>query len=532
MKTKESAIKKSIKYFVFIVGSFEVPEYIDFVHLRKIQLEKYNIPYAFLFCGHPPSDFEVDPEHDFFFPKDTPEMNPRMFLKFYHALESIDEDSYDFIVRLNLSTFINFPLLNKKLEELPKKGVFAGDCTNETPDIGMMGTCMIFSPDVIKLLKSVDIYNDSSMNNENDDFYISKILRYNNIKPINIPQAWVDQPSYNGKFVDFMAVRCKQNNRSDDVKVWKYLMAKIDKISSEYETFISKHYSRSSPVPNNNRKIPYIFFQTASTNIVYKKIADEIKKVLNRNPHYEYFFFTDEDARIFLLNHFSDEIVKTFVNLIPGAYKADFFRYCFLYIYGGLYIDINKEIYQDFDEIIDQDYDFMSCIDRFNFTGGKFGIWQAIIACPPGLLILKLAIEKIIDNVKNNFYGFSCLEPTGPLLLGKTFLTVYGFQPYYANIYKIENSLIKFLKLKDDGNSYDSFDRSITVSNLETKKAQNDLWKASTTKEHYGKLWSSKNIYYNHTRSRSVQSRSVKIFLLFMFLTLLTILLIIFLSSK
>jgi hypothetical protein len=46
---------------------------------------------------------------------------------------------------------------------------------------------------------------------------------------------------------------------------------------------------------------------------------------------------------------------------------------------------------------------------------------DALIVAKPGNSILLEAINHIVVNVKNRYYGNSCLEPTGPLLLAKLF---------------------------------------------------------------------------------------------------------------
>ena len=45
-------------------------------------------------------------------------------------------------------------------------------------------------------------------------------------------------------------------------------------------------------------------------------------------------------CRDFIAKHFSEEVVYTFDKLKPGAYKADLWRYCVMYITGGIYLDI------------------------------------------------------------------------------------------------------------------------------------------------------------------------------------------------
>ena len=40
----------------------------------------------------------------------------------------------------------------------------------------------------------------------------------------------------------------------------------------------------------------------------------------------------------------------------------------------------------------------------------------------PNNEILLKAINKVVDNVKNRFYGTNCLHPTGPIMLGNLIL--------------------------------------------------------------------------------------------------------------
>ena len=49
--------------------------------------------------------------------------------------------------------------------------------------------------------------------------------------------------------------------------------------------------------------------------------------------------------------------------MVPGAYKADLWRYCILYIYGGIYIDIKLEPINGFRfrELLDKEYFVLDC---------------------------------------------------------------------------------------------------------------------------------------------------------------------------
>ena len=363
-----------MKYYVFNVGNINNMYHIQ---LRKNQLEKYKIPYTFLFTGKRSSDYEVDVSHDLF------SEDPNYFDT---VLKDFDRNDFDFVIKADLSRFINFRVLERILKEFPKEGIY------EDENISIFGGN----------LKS---YIDTS-----------EILVY------------CDDP----KYVE--------------------LVKKVDNISQE-EISIIKYRPRLN-LNNKKRKIPYIFFQTAETSLLHYTLSEQIKDCIKRNSNYEYYFFDDTDSRNFIAENFPLDVLNTFDNLIPGAYKADLFRYCYLFIKGGFYVDINKTLQVTLDELIDQnyDYDFISVIDRYNDKNKTFGIFQAIIASCPNSELIKACIERIVYNVKTNFYGINSLHPTGPVLLGSEFQKIYGFKTNEPGIYSNYNVIIKLLKNSENGN--------------------------------------------------------------------------------
>ena len=53
---------------------------------------------------------------------------------------------------------------------------------------------------------------------------------------------------------------------------------------------------------------------------------------------YDIKYYTDKDCIDFLKREYNEEIVTIFKTLATGAHKADLFRYCVLYIEGGVYL--------------------------------------------------------------------------------------------------------------------------------------------------------------------------------------------------
>jgi len=97
---------------------------------------------------------------------------------------------------------------------------------------------------------------------------------------------------------------------------------------------------------SNGFKIPNIIHFTFSN----KNLPIEILRVIEHNKkicsNCKFIFYDDNDCNELIKNNFNDEIYNTYCKINPayGAMRADFFRYCVLYLYGGIYIDIKSII--------------------------------------------------------------------------------------------------------------------------------------------------------------------------------------------
>jgi len=221
--------------------------------------------------------------------------------------------------------------------------------------------------------------------------------------------------------------------------------------------------------------IPLNIYQTWHTKDLPPLMKNAVNKIIYSNPGFNYQLFDDNDCRNFIKDNFDVNVLNAFDSLIPGAYKADLWRYCILYKNGGVYLDIKYAPFNGFR--------FISLMEKEHWVldMDKNGIYNALIVCKPNNKILLKAINKVVDNVKNKFYGSNCLHPTGPIMLAEFFTQndKNNFDMYHDIYQSVENRFIFF-------NGYLVF-----KSYNEYLNEQGKYEKVS----HYSGLWGSRNIY-------------------------------------
>ena len=83
-----------------------------------------------------------------------------------------------------------------------------------------------------------------------------------------------------------------------------------------------------------DKRIPKIIHCTHyNKSIIPIKVWYNLYKYAN---DYKVNYYSDKDCINFLKEYFPPEIHKIFIRLKTGAHKADLFRYCVLYIKGGV----------------------------------------------------------------------------------------------------------------------------------------------------------------------------------------------------
>jgi mannosyltransferase OCH1-like enzyme len=231
---------------------------------------------------------------------------------------------------------------------------------------------------------------------------------------------------------------------------------------------------------NYNPIIPLNIFQTWHSKNLPPKMYDSVQNIRKLNPRFKYFLFDDNDCREFIKNNFEQDVLNAYDSLIPGAYKADLWRYCILYKMGGIYVDIKYKPYNGFRFINLMEKEHL-CLDIPN-QWDKLGVYNAIMVCLPGNEILLKLINHIVKNVENNYYGDCYLEPTGPTLVSK----------YFTKEEKLSFNLKHACYEKSCDDKYVLFDN---YKILECYEGYTEERNKYSIKEHYANLWYDKNIY-------------------------------------
>lgn len=154
-------------------------------------------------------------------------------------------------------------------------------------------------------------------------------------------------------------------------------------------------------------------------------MKENIENTKRLNPGYEIRYYSDSDAEKFIREHFP-EYLDDFRVLVPGAYKADLLRLLLLYTYGGVYNDIGHMYLRPIDTFIPTGTKLLVCKDIGFPHWPEYYLHNAIIASTPGHSMIKKAIDVLVENVRNRFYGNTILDPTGPGAFGKAFNLHFG----------------------------------------------------------------------------------------------------------
>ena len=155
--------------------------------------------------------------------------------------------------------------------------------------------------------------------------------------------------------------------------------------------------------------IPKVIYQTWKTKQLTENCARIRENIQHLNPDYTKILYDDNEMDAFIKTNFDEYTYNCYSKLYVGAARADFWRYCILYKNGGVYLDIDSNIYKSLDELIHGDE---QCI--ITRSNESFNNWIMIFEAGHPILLktIQLCCENITKRT-TNYVG----KLTGPEVL-------------------------------------------------------------------------------------------------------------------
>ena len=193
--------------------------------------------------------------------------------------------------------------------------------------------------------------------------------------------------------------------------------AMIERALRRYEVFIGQPHA---PGPHQiTRRLHQVMLTDAggTPERLPRFVSDNAARLRALYPAAEYRLWDMTALRETIAEHFEPAVLDAFETLSAYAHKADLARYCLLYAFGGLYVDLSMhslkeiEVPHGIGVASFRDYDLLSP----SWTAIAIGLIWAV----PGRREFRIAIDYIVENCRTRYYGANPLYPTGPVLFGR-----------------------------------------------------------------------------------------------------------------
>jgi len=209
----------------------------------------------------------------------------------------------------------------------------------------------------------------------------------------------------------------------------------VQSVLQENTTYhkIRKYQARpflAVPVPNlhissnekekekeNKESWPKIIFQLwHSSEDVSEQMIQRTEVLKRQHPDFHYQLFFLDMAREFIRENFESKVLTAFDSIVPFAFKSDLWRYCILYKYGGIYLDVKYECTNGFR------FSQLDTVQEYYvFDMNQTSIYNGFMVAKPNNPIFLHIINQIVKHTRERYYGENDLTVTGSGLLGHMF---------------------------------------------------------------------------------------------------------------
>lgn len=292
-------------------------------------------------------------------------------------------------------------------------------------------------------------------------YYGIKKIYISNISMINFTNKIQQKRIENQKILQYK--KLEQQKREN----LKMLFEKYIKFNKPFE--LKKTY---------DSKIPLNIYTCWHTKDLPPLMKQNYERLKNDNPEFNHFLYDEDECRDFIKNNFDKDVLHAYNSLIPCSYKSDLWRFCVLYINGGIYLDIKYKCANGFK--------FVALTENEYFVRDipEHCVYTALIITMPKNDILLKCIKKIVLNVKNKYYGPTSLYPTGPGLLGLFFKN--------NEIQNLEHFL-SVINIEGHDRLYIIYKNTLILECYHEYRKEQAIYQKN---KYYTDLWNQKKIYY------------------------------------
>ena len=165
-------------------------------------------------------------------------------------------------------------------------------------------------------------------------------------------------------------------------------------------------------------EIPKIIFQTWKTYDVPDNWKFAQKTVKEKNKDWKYVLLSDDDNLAIVKKNFPD-FLPYFINFKYNIQRADAIRYMVLYLYGGVYIDLDYQAIKPFDKIILEKDKEVGLIKSSNIDC----ITNSFLCSHKGAKFWLECIEEMKKSYKWWYFTkhLKIMCSTGPLMINKIY---------------------------------------------------------------------------------------------------------------
>lgn len=185
---------------------------------------------------------------------------------------------------------------------------------------------------------------------------------------------------------------------------------------------------------------------------------------------WKYTFMTDTDNAKFVHDHFPEH-EKAFHALPYAIQRADVIRYMWLYVHGGLYLDMDYEVLKPFDTFLEN---LRAPLVVLHSAHIQFVLTNSLIAAAPGQTFFLSLISKAL-YAKTPWYYFGkhvqVMLTTGPMAFHHAVVnssTPYVVLPSNLFLPKMEEQDNAFMKALE-GQTWNAIDSFVLNSLLKYK---------------------------------------------------------------